>query len=128
MNKSYKPANYTSVAPYLVVTDAGTTIKFLVDIFGAKELRKFADPSGRIAHAELKLDDTVIMLAEGGGAFPAVPSHVHIYVADVDSVHARAIEYGAVSIQKPVKKDDEDKRGGIKDAGGTTWWISTKVD
>jgi PhnB protein len=67
------------------------------------------------------------MFAEGGGAFPPVPAHVHVYVSDVDAVYARAMAHGAVSVQEPVKKDDEDKRGGIKDAGGTMWWISTRV-
>ncbi len=47
--------------------------------------------------------------------------------ADVDATYARALEAGAVSVQAPVKKEDEDKRGGVKDAGGTTWWIATKV-
>jgi uncharacterized glyoxalase superfamily protein PhnB len=73
------------------------------------------------------LDDTVVMLAEGGGSFPAVPAHVHVYVSDVGAVYARAMAQGAISIQEPVKKDDEDKRGGIQDAGGTTWWLATRA-
>jgi len=127
MNAAYKPTGYTSVAPYLIVRNAGDTIKFLTAAFDARELRRFADPSGRIMHAEVRIDDTVVMLAEGGGGFPAVPAHVHVYVRDVDAVYARAVELGAVSIQAPVKKGDEDKRGGIKDDGGTTWWISTRI-
>ena len=127
MNPSYKPAGYTSVAPYLIVSNAGETLKFLAAVFDGKELRKFTDPAGRVVHAEVCIDDTVVMFAEGGAAFPPVPAHVHVYVADVDAVYARAMAHGAVSIQEPVKKEDEDKRGGIKDAGGTTWWIATKV-
>ena len=127
MSASYKPAGYTSVAPYLIVSNAGETLKFLTAVLNGKELRKFVDPSGRVMHAEVRLDDTVVMFAEGGGAFPPVPAHVHVYVADVDAVYARALAHGAVSVQAPVKKEDEDKRGGIKDAGGTTWWISTRV-
>jgi PhnB protein len=127
MSAPYKPAGYTSVAPYLVVSNAAATIKFLVATFGATELRKFSSPDGRIVHAEVRIDDTVVMLAEGGGSFPAVPAHVHMYVSDVDVIYARALAHEAISIQKPVKADDEDKRGGIQDAGGTTWWISTRV-
>jgi PhnB protein len=52
---------------------------------------------------------------------------VHVYVRDVDATYRRALEAGATSVQEPRKKDDEDKRGGVKDAGGTTWWIATKV-
>ena len=126
-SQRYKPKNYPSVAPYLSVIDAEATIKFLLGVLDARELRKFVSPGGRVAHAELQVDDSVIMLTEGGGSFPAVASHVHVYVADVDSVYARAIQFGAVAVQKPIQQDDEDKRCGVSDGGGITWWISTKM-
>ena len=79
-------------------------------------------------HAEVRLDDTVIMLGDCvEGVWPAVGAHVHVYVPDVDATYAKALKCGAVSVQAPVKKEDEDKRGGFKDAGGTTWWVGTKV-
>jgi uncharacterized glyoxalase superfamily protein PhnB len=65
------------------------------------------------------------MAARFGRRFP---SHVHIYVPEVDAVYRRALEAGATPVQQPVKKDDADKRGGVKDFGGTTWWIATKVE
>jgi PhnB protein len=49
-------------------------------------------------------------------------------VHDVDATYRRALEAGATSVQEPIKKEDPDKRGGVKDAGGTTWWIGTKID
>ncbi len=125
---SYKPEGYTSVSPYLIVQDAARTIDFLVRAFGAKEIRRFADPGGRIMHAEVRLDDTVIMLGSSNEGWPPVPSHVHVYVPDVDAAYKKALAAGAQSVQEPVKKDDADKRGGIKDAGGTTWWIATKME
>ena len=123
----YKPINYTSVSPYLIVDGASRTIEFLTEVFGAVELRRFPDAAGQLMHAEVRIDDTVVMLADGGGGWPAVPSHVHVYVPDVDATYQRALAAGATSVQEPVKKQDEDKRGGVKDAGGTTWWIATKV-
>jgi PhnB protein len=60
--------------------------------------------------------------------WPPIQAYVHIYVPDVDATYRRALDAGAVSVQEPVKKEDEDKRGGVKDAGGTTWWIATKVE
>ena len=86
------------------------------------------DAHGKLAHAEVRIDDTVVMVADGGPGWPPIPSHVHIYVPDVDDTYKRALEAGAISVQTPVKKDDADKRGGVKDAGGTTWWIATKVE
>ena len=125
---SYKPDGYPSVSPYLIVDGANATIEFLRRVFAAVEIRRFADPAGKIMHAEVRIDDTVVMIADGVEGWPPVPSHVHVYVPDVDATYGRALEAGATSVQEPVKKDDEDKRGGVKDSGGTTWWIATKVE
>ncbi|MEX2125392.1 MAG: VOC family protein [Woeseia sp.] len=128
MSTSYKPGKYSTVSPYLIVDGANDTIDFLKKVFGATELRRFPDDHGKLLHAEVRIDDTVVMLADGGDGWPPVPSYVHVYVKDVDATYKRALEAGATSVQEPVKKEDEDKRGGVKDAGGTTWWISTKVE
>jgi uncharacterized glyoxalase superfamily protein PhnB len=122
-----KPAGYNTVSPYLIVSGASATIDFLTEVFGATELRRFPDPAGKLMHAEVRLDDTVIMLADGTDGWPPIPSYVHVYVRDVDAIYKRALAAGATSVQEPVKKADEDKRGGVKDAGGTTWWIATRV-
>jgi len=123
----YKPADYTSVAPYLTVTGAQRTIDFLVQVFNAQPLRMMSRDDGGIAHGEVRIDDTVLMLTDAVEGWPAVASHVHVYVADVDAVFARAIAAGAEVVKPPVQGDDEDKRGGFTDAGGTTWWVATQV-
>lgn len=126
---SFKPAAYNSVSPYLIVTDAEATIRFLGVVFDAFVVRRFADPvNKRVMHAEVRLDDTVIMLGDCvEGVWPAVAAHVHVYVQDVDAVYVKAVKYsGVVSVQEPVQKGDEDKRGGFKDAWGTTWWVATR--
>ena len=128
MNTSYKPNNYSTVSPYLIVDGASDTIDFLKAVFDAVELRRVPDASGKLMHAEVRIDDTVVMIADGGDGWPPVPSHVHVYVTDVDATYKRALEAGATSVQEPVKKEDEDKRGGVMDAGGTTWWIATRVE
>ena len=127
MSSPHKPANYSTVSPYLIVDGASGTIAFLVSVFGAVELRRFPDADGKLMHAEVRIDDPVLMVADGGAGWPPSPSHVHVYVSDVDATYKRAVEAGATSVQEPVKKDDDDKRGGVKDAGGTTWWIASKV-
>ena len=68
------------------------------------------------------------MLADCTEDWPPIPCTVHVYVPDVDATYARALEAGAESVQKPVRKDDPDKRGGVQDAGGTTWWIATLME
>jgi uncharacterized glyoxalase superfamily protein PhnB len=128
MSSMYKPEGYSTVSPYLIVMGASATIEFMVKVFGATELRRFPNDSGKLMHAEVRIDDTVVMLADGAEGWPPMPAYVHIYVRDVDATYQRALEAGATSVQEPVKKEDEDKRGGVKDAGGTTWWIATKVE
>lgn len=127
MTSTHKLQGYTTVSPYLIVDGAGGTIEFLGRVFGGVELRRFADDSGKIFHAEVRIDDTVLMIADGVEGWPPVQGHVHVYVQDVDATYRLALDAGAESVQVPVQKEDEDKRGGVKDAGGTTWWIATRV-
>jgi len=128
MDLSHKPVGYSSVSPYLIVDGADATIRFLTQVFGAVELRRFPDDAGKILHAEVRIDDSVLMIADGAPPdWPPIQSHVHIYVPDVDATYRAALQAGASSVQEPEQKQDEDKRGGVRDAGGTTWWIATKV-
>lgn len=128
MNTTWKPEGYSSVSSYVVTKGAARVIAFLKQAFGATELRRFDMPDGTIMHAEVRIDDSVVMIADGGGEWPPFASWIHVYVADVGATYARALEAGGVSVQVPVQKEgDPDKRGGVKDPGGNTWWISTQV-
>ena len=128
MTSPYKPASYTSISPYLVVNGARATIDFLKRVFDAEELRTFPNDEGGLMHAAARIDDTVVMLADSPEDWPSTPAFVHTYVPDVDATYQRALGAGAESVQAPTKKKDEDKRGGVKDAGGTTGWMATKVE
>lgn len=128
MTGRYKPEGYTSAAPYLTVNGAAATIDFLRQVFGARELRRMDDPAGgRIRHVELLIDDTVIMMTDAFEGWPATPSHVHLYLPDVDAAWERALAAGGIPVQEPSQKPgDDDRRGGVMDPGGTTWWIATE--
>ena len=95
MNSAYKPHGYTSVSPYLIVDGASGTIEFLVRAFDAVELRRFPDATGKLMHAEVRIDDAVVMLADGGPGWPSIASHVHVYVSDVDATYRHALDAGA---------------------------------
>lgn len=128
MAPGYKPETHNSVSPYLLVKGASATIAFLRATFDALELSRVEDDEGDILHAEVRIDDSVLMLADGGDGHSAQSAHVHVYVPDVDATYERALRAGATSVQAPTKKHDADKRGGVRDAGGTTWWIGTRVE
>ena len=126
MPLNWKLAGYTSVAPYLVTKNAQAIIDFLRATLDATPLRRIEKPDGSIMHAEVKIDDTVVMLGEAPEGVPVVPCHMHVYVPDVDHTYQVALANGAESVQAPVRKEDPDKRGGVKDPGGNTWWFSTQ--
>jgi uncharacterized glyoxalase superfamily protein PhnB len=129
MNNAYKPPGYSSVSVYVVAKGAQRVIDFLRKTFDAEPLRRYDNPDGTIMHAEVRIDDTVVMIADGGGPYPPFPVWLHVYVPDVDATYRRALEAGGISVEEPKQKpSDPDRRGGVKDHGGNTWWIATQVE
>ena len=128
MTATWKPENYNSVSVYVVTDNAQRIIDFLKSAFDATPLRRFDAPDGKIMHAEVRIGDTVVMIADAGGAYPALPVWLHVYVADAQATYKKALAAGGVSVQEPVNKPgDPDLRGGVKDPSGNTWWISTQL-
>lgn len=125
----FKPDGYPVASPYLVVDGARATLDFLVQVFDAEPLRCIAGDGTRLAHGEARIGDSVVMLSDAADGWPAVPAHVHLYVPDVDATYRRALEAGASAVQPPMQKeDDADRRGGFRDAGGTTWWVAQQME
>jgi uncharacterized glyoxalase superfamily protein PhnB len=125
---SWKPNSYSSVSPYLVVAGAQKVVDFAKAAFGATELRRYDAPDGSIMHAEIRIDDTVVMLGDGGPEFPPFTSLIHVYVNDVDRVYQCALQAGATPVEPPKTRDgDPDKRGSVKDPCGNTWAIATQL-
>lgn len=122
----YKPQGHSDLSPYLVVNGATAVIDFMKTVFDAQELYRHPGENGSILHAEMRIGDTVVMLSDPNAGWEPRPAHVHVYVPDVDATYARALAAGAQPLQAPVRKEDPDKRGGVLDAGGTSWWISTR--
>ncbi|RYZ65036.1 MAG: VOC family protein [Proteobacteria bacterium] len=124
---AWKPEGYPSLSSYVLVEDAERAIRFIEQVFDALRLRMIpADQAGKWRHAELRIDDSVLMIADALPGYSARPADLHLYVRDVDAVHARAVSLGATSVQDPQRKDDEDKRGGFKGPGDITWWVATR--
>jgi PhnB protein len=127
MNNTFKPAGYNSVSPYFIVNGAQRFIDLLKKVFNAKELRRYNMPDGSIMHAEIQLDDSVIMLGDASEKFPQIPLVVHAYVANVDETFKRAIEAGCEVVEKPKEQEgDPDRRGTFKDFAGNMWSIGTQ--
>jgi uncharacterized glyoxalase superfamily protein PhnB len=120
------PRGCHTVTPYLIANDAAGLIEFVKKAFGGKELMRFGLPSGKVMHAEMKLGDSRLMIADPPGApFPAM---IHLYVENVDSVYKSAIKAGAQSIREPANQFYGDRSAGVKDSWGNTWWIATHIE
>ncbi|MFZ1704683.1 MAG: VOC family protein [Saprospiraceae bacterium] len=128
MNKHFKPSGYNSVSPYFIVDDADQFIELMKQIFNATLLRRYDEPGGKIMHAELKIDDSVIMLGSSSEKFPSIFIVMHVYVANVEEVFNKAIQVGCEEIQPPkVSEGDPDKRATFKDIFGNTWSVGTQL-
>lgn len=124
---NYKPEHYPSVSPYLIAGDGAGLIDFLLAVFDASLVRRFDHEDGSLMHAEIRIDDGIVMI--GGGADPqmAMRQHIHVYVPDAAATHARALSHGAANVQDPMRKrPDDDLRGGFADPAGHTWWVATQ--
>jgi PhnB protein len=125
MATNYLPEGHNNVSPYLITREAAQVIDLLKTAFGGTELMCMRDPEGRVAHAEVKVGDSVIMLSEGNEQFPARPAAVHIYLPDVDAAYQRALRAGAKSEREPADQFYGDRSAGVVDAGGNSWWLAT---
>ena len=128
MNAQFKPQGYPSVSVYIMANGAQRVIDFLKKTFDARQTRRTDMPDGSIMHVEVQVDDTIVMIADAGDEYPAFPVWLHVYVPDVDATYRRALEAGGISVQEPTQNEGEvDRRGGVKDPSGNTWWIATQV-
>lgn len=130
------PDGYATVAPYLTVHDAAGAIAFYQQAFGATELMRLAAPSGKLAHAEIKIGNSLIMLSdefpEMGGrsaqALGGTPVTLMVYVEDVDTIFRQAIAAGATEVRPVENQFYGDRAGTLSDPFGHMWTIASHVE
>lgn len=130
------PTDRPRLSAYLTVRDGAAAIAYYQHVFGAVEEDRFAEPNGRIGHADLRIGDATLMLSDEypdyGARSPDTiggsPVMLHLYVEDADAVVARAVEAGA-KLDAPVEDQFYGDRGGkITDPFGHRWWIATRKE
>ncbi|HEX6053299.1 MAG TPA: VOC family protein [Gemmatimonadaceae bacterium] len=135
MSNTHVPAGYHTVTPAIVVRNAPAAIDFYKTAFGAEELHRMLGPDGSIAHAEIRIGDSVIMLGEEneqwGTRSPqslgGVHGSLHIYVEDADASFDRALKAGA-TVRYPLENAFwGDRYGKVTDPFGHEWGIATRV-
>ena len=127
------PQGYHSVTPYLIIDGAAKAVEFYKKAFGASEVMRVNQPDGRVGHAEIKIGDSIVMLAD---EFPEIDARspkfyggtgvsLHIYVEDVDAMAKQAVAAGVKEV-KPVKDQFYgDRTGTFQDPFGHVWHIAT---
>jgi uncharacterized glyoxalase superfamily protein PhnB len=128
LSEDFKPENYNSVSPYFIVNGAQKFIDLLTEIFDAKVLRRYDMPDGTIMHAEILIDDSVIMLGDSSDKFPPVRFVMHVYVPDVDEIFDKAVQAGCEVVEPPKEREgDPDRRATFKDFAGNMWSVGTQL-
>jgi PhnB protein len=130
------PSGHHTVTPYLSVNNGPKALEFYKQAFGATELYKMIVPDGRLGHAELRIGDSVIMLAdqfpEYGGKTPqtlgGTPVSMYLYVEDVDGFFKRAVAAGAKERKPVTDQFYGDRSGQLEDPFGHTWWVATHTE
>ena len=125
------PDLYHSVQPYLLVEGADGLIEFIKATFGAEETLRMPQPDSRIGHAELRIGDSIVMLADAStaeGSGEPMPATVMTYVEDADATYRRALDAGGTSLREPIDMFYGDRSAGVEDPFGNRWWFHTHVE
>lgn len=130
------PEGYHTVTPYMTVRDAVSAIDFYRRAFGAELVMKLDMPDGKIAHAEMRIGDSVIMMSEEnpewGNKSPLTlggsPMFLMIYLPDVDAAFAKALAAGATVVRPVEDQFYGDRAGTLKDPYGHQWTLGTHME
>ena len=120
------PDGYHTLTPYLVVDGAEKIVRFMKNAFGAQLVHEpMMRPDGKIMHAELKIGDSVVMIADASERAKATSAMLHVYVPNVDAVYQKALKAGGTSVMEPTDMFYGDRSGGVKDPSGNSWFVAT---
>lgn len=122
------PEGYRTITPYMMVDGGKKLLEFLKNAFRAEVLSQTESPEGKIMNAEVRIGDSMLMLADSAMPFAPMPSSIYLYVIDTDDTYRRALDAGATSVMEPGDQFYGDRNAGVKDPVGNYWWIATHVE
>ena len=129
------PDGYHSIQAYLMIDSVVAAIEFYKKAFGAAERQCMKQKDGRVAHAEIQIGDSVIMMADEAPEqdayapkhFGGSPVTLLIYTPDCDAMYRQALASGAKSVREPADQPYGDRMCGVADPFGYKWWIATHI-
>lgn len=127
MSADYKPQGFQAVTPYLLVEGAAELIEFMKAVFDAEPvmISHFED---KIGHACLKIDDSMVEVADACEEWGVTSTAIHLYVPDVDATYRKAVAAGAESLREPEDHFYGERGASVKDPFGIQWHIATHLE
>lgn len=122
------PEGYPTVTPYVVVEGAAECLDFIREVFGGEEKMRMDRPDGRIGHAEMRIGDSLVMVADAGGENTPQTAMLHLYVENCETTFERAVGAGATVLREPTDQFYGDRMAGVRDRFGNSWWLATHVE
>ena len=119
---------FHALTPYLFAQGASRLMEFISLAFGGEVTFRKCRPDGAVIHAEMRIGDSMLMLADATAQFGAMPTSIYLYVTDCDAVYQSALHAGGVSIFPVMTLPSGERYGGIKDPAGNIWWVATHVE
>jgi len=127
IGEEFNPEGWPTVQPCLHPLRAEPVIRFLVNAFGAEELRRHATPQGVVQHAVIRIGTSTIEIGEAHGPYQPLPAMFYLYVPDADAAYTRALAAGATSVHEPADQPYGDRTAAVTDAFGNTWYVGTHI-
>lgn len=125
---SSTPADYTTVAPWIVTDDTGALFAFITAAFDGVEIARVEVADGSIGHGEIRVGDTVLLAFDRNPDWPVMPSLLRVFVPDADAAFASAVDARATVVTPLSNSAWGDRGGRVRDHFGNIWWVVSRVE
>lgn len=116
-----------TITAYLSPRRAAGLIDFVKEAFGAEQVARFDAPDGTVAHAKVRIGNSIVEMSDAHGQFGPMPTMFYMYVSDADATYEQAIRAGGKSIEAPADHPYGDRRAAVEDPFGNRWYMATRV-
>jgi PhnB protein len=122
------PDGFHTLTPICLAADADGLVAFVEAALSGEVIRTFRDDGGRLAHAEVQIGDSMLMVGPASDEWPGFSAMLCVYVDHVDEAYALALAAGASSLRPPADQPYGDRSAAVVDSEGNQWWLTTRIE
>ena len=122
------PECTSTVMPWIISHDTAKLLDFIKQAFGAQELTRLYNEDGTIAHAEVKIGNSIVGGFDAREGWPNTPCFLRLYIEDADAVYQQALSAGAITVTEMTNLSWGDRGGRVRDPLGNIWWIQSRIE